>query len=330
MKHIFFCVVCAFFTTVSFSQSTYGHLDEYAKNTPREKETNLDELTTYLIKISHNDEEKVRVIFSWVAFHIRYDTKGYFSGSYGDFSANGVLKSRKAVCEGYSTLFQSLLQKAGIESEKIQGYGKGYGYSPGERFSNSNHAWNAVKIEGVWKLFDVTWAAGFINNEAQFVFKFNDYYFDTPPIEFLFEHFPEEEKWLLHTPRITRKQYENMPYIKSSFFKIGFDAKTIFDEYFHKDEKKEYAFVWDFPEHIQILSAPYVKKLSKEETYNFVIQSNDAYDIQAVINEKWTPFHKDGTTFSLSLTPQRGSLKIYAKKNPKDAYYDALLEYTVK
>ncbi|MDI9356791.1 MAG: transglutaminase domain-containing protein [Chitinophagaceae bacterium] len=332
MKYFFVCVFCIFLSVsyTSFSQKSYKHLDEYAKNTPKEKERTLDGLTEYLIQPADKDIEKVRVIFSWIAFHIKYDTKGYFSGSYGDPSANGVMRSRKSVCEGYATLFQTLLQKAGIESEKISGYAKGYGYSPRERFSRSNHAWNAAKIDGTWKLFDVTWGAGFINNNAQFVFHFNDYYFDTPPIEFLFEHLPEDDKWQLHNPSITLKQYENMPHVKSSFFKIGFDATTIFNEYIHKNEKKEYVFVWDFPEHIKILSAPYIKKLSKEKTYNFVIQSNDSYDIQAVTNKKWTPFQKNGTTFSLSLNPQRGNLKIYAKKQQQDTNYDAIIEYIVQ
>jgi transglutaminase/protease-like cytokinesis protein 3 len=56
-----------------------------------------------------------------------------------------------------------------------------------------NHSWNAVVVEGVFYLLDATWAAGnadLSNPHGQFVFNFSDYFFCTPPDQFIYTHFP--------------------------------------------------------------------------------------------------------------------------------------------
>ena len=44
------------------------------------------------------------------------------------------MKSRKSVCYGYSDIFLSLAKEADLETVRISGYGKGYGYLPGQNF----------------------------------------------------------------------------------------------------------------------------------------------------------------------------------------------------
>ncbi|MBR4727189.1 MAG: leucine-rich repeat protein, partial [Clostridia bacterium] len=49
-------------------------------------------------------------------------------------------------CDSYSKLYKLLLTEAGIENMRVTG-----------RADGGNHAWNAVKIDGVWCQIDVTW-----------------------------------------------------------------------------------------------------------------------------------------------------------------------------
>ena len=66
---------------------------------------------------------------------------------YKAFTAYGALVEGKAVCEGYSRLFQMLLSAVGIESYGVLGVG-----------SYELHMWNCVEIYGDWYYVDTTWA----------------------------------------------------------------------------------------------------------------------------------------------------------------------------
>ena len=165
-------------------------------------------------------ERKPDLSSAGLAENIDYDVEGLFTGSDGSIDSKDLLKSRKSVCDGYSDIFQSLAREAGLESARISGYGKGYGYQPGKKFNeSSNHAWNAVKINGSWYLIDCTWGAGYINEDKKYVRKFDDHYFMTPPSEFIFDHFPDNSSWQLLSNPISKSEFEQLVYVKSEFFR---------------------------------------------------------------------------------------------------------------
>lgn len=180
--------------------------------------------------------EKARAIFSWEAQHINYETSfdrkpaklnAATSVSPEDTSsqllplddrvAYDVLKKRSAMCYGYSRLFKSLCDHAGIPCEVINGYARGDFYRVGNNF-RTNHSWNAIQLDSIWYLVDVTWASGYFTyNTNQFIKNFDDQYFMTPPSQFALDHFPDDLKWSLleKTPPID--EFRNSPY-KSRYF----------------------------------------------------------------------------------------------------------------
>ena len=91
----------------------FSVLDEYARKTPQQYEVGLTTLASYLIKPAKTDLEKARVLFTWVATHVRYDDAAYNSGNYPDYTAEFVLKNKRAVCEGYSNVLMALCDEAG-------------------------------------------------------------------------------------------------------------------------------------------------------------------------------------------------------------------------
>ncbi len=141
---------------------------------PKDVEQNLLSLTNYLVSPFKSEKDKIRSIFRWITDNIEYDIHAYLNKSFSAVDPEEVLKKRKCVCEGYARLFKRMTNIAGFESDLVGGNSKGYNYEIGKLFSDKNsHAWNAVKIDGQWRLLDATWGAGYIDKNKRFVRSFN-------------------------------------------------------------------------------------------------------------------------------------------------------------
>ncbi|XP_029473177.1 kyphoscoliosis peptidase-like [Rhinatrema bivittatum] len=208
------------FKEIKMMQRTSKHLKrEFTVNVT----SSIEDLVGVLLKEAHTDLEKVRAIWMWVCHHIEYDVMGYENTAKALTNPTDVLRSRKSICAGYAGLFERMCSIAGIECLKLSGYAKGYGYKPGQRFSgNSDHAWNAVRLERSWHLLDSTWGAGHCNDKCtKFTFEYKEYYFLTHPALFIGNHFPEEEKWQLLKPPVSLRQYEASVSLGAQFYNAG-------------------------------------------------------------------------------------------------------------
>ena len=112
------------------------------------------------IPVSASQTEKEKIIFTYVASHVDYDndsaSKSFQSNQVMPrcFDSYGALIEGKAVCEGYSKLFQYLCYCVGINATQVVGTGAGGG-----------HMWNAVQIDGKWYQSDPTWSS-YSNSDA--------------------------------------------------------------------------------------------------------------------------------------------------------------------
>lgn len=310
----------------------FDQLDKYARNTPEKYSGTLQTLSAYLVTPAKNDLEKVRLLYTWIATHIRYDAAAYNSGVFKDeLSASSVLKRRTAVCEGYSTLFKELGRRMGLDIEKISGYAKGYGHIEGEKFSEINHAWNAVRINDKWQLIDVTWGScyGFTKNrKLETKIRFDAYWFCPTPEEFIFSHLPENDEWQLTNPKITLRQFEELPYLDDGFFKLGFNASDAYQSALSGTVKKfASTYPVDFP--VRVINIPSNKIMAKGQEYTFVLQSDYAEEMAIIDDKEWTYFKKDGNQFSLTYTPRGDRLKIVVKINWYDENFWTILDYTI-
>ncbi|KAL9109808.1 MAG: hypothetical protein Q9227_005511 [Pyrenula ochraceoflavens] len=144
--------------------------DHHATLFPRQTVRSLPELAQSLTAPFPSHTDKARALFTWLHHNIRYDVDAFFNNALQPSTPSSTLNTGLAVCEGYAALFHNLATHAGLESVSISGHGKGFGYAP---FTSpppfdSNHAWNAVKIDhGEWKLIDCCWGAGHVQGKGQ-------------------------------------------------------------------------------------------------------------------------------------------------------------------
>ncbi|CAH1248979.1 KY [Branchiostoma lanceolatum] len=205
--------------TTSFGQKTqetstkipdidvFKDLDRRASQAP-EGHATIKDLVLYLIETAKTPLEKARVLFRWVTSHVQYDVVSYVTGGPKEVTPDGVFRKRMSVCQGYADLYKEMCRFAVVNCVTISGRSKGGSYEVGDKFGpNSDHAWNAVEIDGRWYLIDCTWAAG--NTDLQkktFEFKYNEHYFFTDPEVFVTDHHPMDNKWQLEFFPAERKQ----------------------------------------------------------------------------------------------------------------------------
>jgi hypothetical protein len=233
-SRILISVLIAFAGIVTKAQSIrFSAVDNYVQSIPFAPP---DSLAIQLTRPFNTELEKTRAIFKWITDHIDYNVVNFrnrhinanriVTDEPDDTSdvlkplnervALLVLHRKTAVCDGYSRLFKTLCDYAGLKAEIVRGYAR-TGWSTGNRFK-SNHIWNAVQIDGKWHLLDATWAAGYVRSFAnEFVRAFDETYFLTPPENFILDHYPEELKWTLMNKPPALREYDRMPFTYSAF-----------------------------------------------------------------------------------------------------------------
>ena len=282
-------------------QNNFYAIDSKAEAIPFAK---TDTLAKQLAALGNTDREKVRAIFRWITEHIDYNvrpfgrsrnTQALFYEEPDDSSAAlpplnervaaKVLFKGVAFCEGYSRLFKTLCDHAGIKAEIIYGYAR---TNTNRRFG-VNHTWNAVYIDSTWHLLDVTWASGVVSFGNEYIRQFNDFYFLTPADQFIRDHYPEDPQWTLLTNPPVYREYSQSPFRYSGFIKAGINsyspAKGVID--------------------VSVGDTILIELKARKEIINFFVSESPEPDTTAVtlssLNTNGEKF-----AFKYSITPDTG------------------------
>lgn len=185
------------------------------------------------------DEEKARAIYRWISSNIAYDTEATSSlqkrYSYSTEErkialekkvrlkwAKQCLKKGMAECEGYATLYKCFCDLVDVECIIIPGNTKRHEDDIGDPTLKTNHAWNAIKINGEWKFIDVTWAAGYIDYSTNTFYRvFDRTYFLTSPDRYFYNHFPNDPAYLFVDR--TAQEYIDLPIYYSEFLRTDYE-----------------------------------------------------------------------------------------------------------
>lgn len=144
---------------------------------------------------------KLLAVHDWVAENIFYDYDSLRINSNRlvavDRSTIDVLRTRRAVCQGYSDLAVSLLRASGIPAVSIGCYALGQGSAggwerPENRVNHSNHAFTAALILNRYVLMDITWDSDNIYSGGRYKHQTGHgktrKYFDVSPMLFSASH----------------------------------------------------------------------------------------------------------------------------------------------
>lgn len=201
----------------------------------------LEPLVRFLVAGGRDGFHKVKILHDWIADNIAYDVEAYFSDAGTDATGQGTLKRRRGVCQGYAKLMEEMCELADIPCRTISGYGRGYGFSSGRETdaSESNHAWNAIHVDGRWHLVDVTWDAGNVDGRA-YEKEYCTAYLFMEPKNFVYTHLPKESRWQLLAEPLTVEQFERLPYLRGRFFDHGLRLGTKLSRVTRVDESVQF------------------------------------------------------------------------------------------
>ena len=106
-----------------------------------------------------------------------------------------------------------MYERASIPCVIINGWAHGGIEEILGHINNVRHSWNAIKLQNEWRPIDCAWASlDFIRGDS------TDFYFFTPPDEFICSHYPENDRWKLCNPYFNLNEFKQMPYVKPFLF----------------------------------------------------------------------------------------------------------------
>jgi len=211
---------------------------------PFRKSFEFHTLTHALTDHLDSDSLKVKSIYTWITKNIDYDVYGLTAGGGSYTDPNDILRHRKAVCLGYSILFDSMCAVAGINAECVYGYVYMPWYETGDTLFLDSHAWNVVELNGEWKLIDATWGTGYIKARKQvlrkvlfklfkipyatryrFVHEPNYAYYCTDPEVFVKDHLPSTPAWQLLDCSVPIDSFQRTPQATIDFLAGGLSCE---------------------------------------------------------------------------------------------------------
>lgn len=326
------------------------------------KPKSVEELAALIAQVATNDWEKTRAIYVWLARNIDYDTESFFRDSIPDQNPEDVFASGKAVCEGYASLAEWLADDLDLEMVKVSGYSKGYSYTRGQAFRETNHAWNAFSIDGKWYLMDATWGSGYVGDDHKFVRDVTTTWFAMDPRLFFFTHYPENPQWALLDGDIpSLDEYTSSVYVPSYIFEklwrndFSYAQQIEIIEFLTSSSKSKnelyrlfdlknlgfsnldiitlfksgnYPTVYSHPFKVSVLSLPKTGTLKLGQSYEFSVKIPDAGSVAIICGKIWHYVQRRNGVYTIKLKIDGGPVQVAAKQQKSNTYH-TIIKYEV-
>ncbi|GAB7347317.1 hypothetical protein MBLNU459_g3396t1 [Dothideomycetes sp. NU459] len=269
---------------------------------------------SYLCRPYRSDVQRLRAIFTWVAERITWE-----EDFEGQIDPRRVLQTKRGCSEEIAVLVRDLCSAVGLHAEVVRGYLKG----PGETLdldsiAQSNHYWNAVIVDGEWRIMDCSLASPTNPRRSAYSLANNNvaesWWFLTRPMESCYTHVPLLPEQQHIVPPVPHEVLMALPCACPPYFRhllelVNFDTSVL-----HL-ENLDMA-------HIQIAVPEDVECVAEVEARAFArdwdgdqYESGDFVRKSALAQAEWVGGRKHYTIKALLPGDEgQGVLKIYAGK----------------
>lgn len=182
----------------------------------------------YVCRPYRSPVQRLRAIFIWCAERINWEEDHEVDRyNYGrSIDTRKIIQTKRASSEEISALVVEMCTAIGVHAEMVQGYLK----SPGEdldldALSRPNHFWNAVLVDGEWRMLDASLASP--TNPRRLLYSSvstsiaEAWYFLARPCEICWTHVPLDETQQHMVPSISPDVLLSLPGACPPFFRQG-------------------------------------------------------------------------------------------------------------
>ncbi len=316
-------------------QARYARLDQFARQLPEAQATSLAKLAAALAAQARTDDDKARLIFTWVAHHIAYDVAFLNGDTTHSYAPEQVLQSRVAICQGYADLFTDLATRMKLIAHTVGGHAN---VDTGKLRSpvlglDGNHAWNVYRAAGAMHIVDACWGAGGVSaDDQQFIFRFRPFWFDTPPVQAIFLHLPADDSFQLLPTPVSFKIFRQWPYVKEEWFRLGVSGASMAQALAPikgKPKPRPLPALYTIPHQIQIVQMPRQATLIAGQLATFRFTTAPGVKLGYESEGFVVPFTTSGNYQQLTIESGGRDFRIVATHQSDSTSHYSLLEYKV-
>ncbi|KIW01496.1 uncharacterized protein PV09_06976 [Verruconis gallopava] len=272
----------------------------------------------YLCRPYRSDVQRLRAIFTWTSERICWEED--FEIGEGDFiDTRRVISQHRGCSQKIAYLVAEMCSAVGIHAEIVRGYLK----TPGEpidfeNVTRPNHWWNAVIIDGEWRIMD-TALANPTHSRRKFYSTTSSnisetWYFLARPMEICYTHVPLLPEQQHIVPSIATEILMALPTACPTYFQNRLEMVDYCTSLLHLDNLEMAQVHISVPEDVECVAETEVRAFAKDEDGDF-FESGDTVSKPALSQAEWIAGRKRFTIKALLPGDEgQGVLKIYAGK----------------
>jgi bifunctional glutamyl/prolyl-tRNA synthetase len=266
----------------------------------------------YVCRPYRSDIQRLRAIFTWVSERISWE-----EDFEGEMDPRHVLQSKRGCSEEIAMVVAEMCASVGLHAEVVRGYLK----TPGEQLdlesiARPNHFWNAVIVEGEWRIIDCSLAGPTNPKRVHYSSAGSSvaetWYFLARPMEICYSHVPLLPEQQHICPAQPHEVLMALPCATPSYFRHGLHMAH-FDTSLLNMDNLEMAHVYvDVPEDVECVAEVEARSYSQDMDGD-VFESGDIVRKPALAQAEWYGGQKRYTVKALLPGDEgQGVLKIYA------------------
>jgi hypothetical protein len=266
----------------------------------------------YVCRPYRSDVQRLRAIFTWVSERI-----GWEDDFEGEIDTRHVLQSKRGCSHEIAVIVAEMCASVGLHAEVVRGYLK----TPGESLdldnvAHPNHFWNAVIVEGEWRIMDCSLAGPTNPKRAQYsnvgssVAEF--WYFLARPMEVCYSHVPLLPEQQHICPPQPHEVLMALPCATPVYFKHKLHLAD-FDTSLLNLDNLEMAHIYiNVPEDVECVAEVEARAITQDVDGDY-FESGDIVRKPALAQVEWVGGQKRYTVKAVLPGDEgRGVLKVYA------------------
>ena len=266
----------------------------------------------YVCRPYRSEVQRLRAIFTWVAEKVVWE-----EDFEGEVDSRRVIQTKRGCAEEVAVLVMEMCGAMGLHAEVVRGYLK----APGDVLeldstARPNHWWNAVVVDGEWRIMDCSLASPTNPRRSQYLSvglqAAESWWFLARPTEICYTHIPLYPEQQYMCPPIAHEVLMALPCACPAYFRIGVQMVE-YDTGLLRIEKLELVQIqFTVPADVECVAEVEARAFDRDSDGDY-FENGETLKKRALAQPEWIKGQKIYTIKALLPGDEgHGTLKIYA------------------